>query len=205
MKKMLNLKVITLIFISLFLWGDTQAQSAESQAGNKVNKWFNSHTWLNGLQLEPHKSINKKEFARQYDANKIWWDKAFEYLRVTDLINIPPGRYAIDGDNVFAIITDGPGKEFEQGKWESHRHYNDIQHVIRGEEKIGIAPFPSLTVTEPYDNSKDIAFYTGKGKYYTANPTMFFIFFPENAHRPGIKIHGADPIKKIVIKVKTGL
>ncbi len=201
---MLSLKLIALIIISFFISCNTKVQQAEGPAGNKVNKWFKGHTWLNGLQLKPHKSVNKKEFARQYSANKIWWDKAFEYLRETDLKNIPPGRYAIDGDNVFAIITDGPGKEFEKGKWESHRHYNDIQYVIRGEEKIGIAPFPSLTVTEPYDNSKDIAFYTGKGKYYTANPTMFFIFFPENAHRPGIKINGADPIKKIVIKVKTG-
>lgn len=205
MKNLLYVRVIILVSLSFLLISPAlQAQSENKTTKASTNKWFNSHEWLDGLQLTPHSSIDKKEFEKQYHANKKWWDEAFEYMRVTDLKNIKPGTYKIDGDNVYAMVTEGPGKEFEQGKWESHRHYNDIQYIIKGEEKIGVAPFSSLTVTEPYDNAKDIAFYTGKGKYYIAKPNTFFIFFPQYAHRPGIKVNTNEPIKKIVIKVKTG-
>ena len=157
---------------------NSEAQQGNNQTTKKTREWYNSLDWLNGLQLKPHQSIDQKEFTKQYHANKAWWDKAFEYMRVNDLKSIKPGTFPIDGKNVYAIVTEGPGKEFEQGKWESHRHYNDIQCIISGKEKIGIAPVTSLKVTEPYDNSKDIAYYTGKGKYYIAVPGEFFIFFP---------------------------
>ena len=204
MKKLLYLRLITLVSLSLLLISAGAQAQSQNKTKETTAKWFNSHEWLNGLQLQPHSSVDQKEFARQYHANKAWWDKAFEFMRVTDLAGLKPGTYPIDGENVFATVTEGPGKTFEQGKWESHRHYNDIQYVIKGNEKIGITTFPSLRVTEPYDNTKDIAFYTGKGKYYIATPQMFFIFFPQYAHRPGIKVDGDAPIKKLVIKVGTG-
>ncbi len=35
-----------------------------------------------------------------------------------------------------------------------------------------------------------------------AEPGTFFIFTPEDAHRPGIKVDGFDTLKKVVIKVR---
>jgi beta-galactosidase beta subunit len=58
----------------------------------------------------------------------------------------------------------------------------------------------------PYDPAKDVAFYKADGKFYESDSTMLFIAFPKDAHMPGIKIDGENPIvKKIVIKVKKGL
>jgi biofilm protein TabA len=76
--------------------------------------------------------------------------------------------------------------------------------VIKGEEKIGVAPIGSATVIKPYDAAKDIANYTVEGKYYTASPDEFFLFFPGDAHRPNIKVTGYDTvkIKKLVIKIR---
>jgi len=45
--------------------------------------------------------------------------------------------------------------------------------------------------------------YQGEGTYYTAGQDEFFLFFPNNAHRPTIKAEGFDSSKKIVIKIKT--
>ena len=33
------------------------------------------------LQLKPHRSINNEEFANQYHTDKLWWDKAFAFLK----------------------------------------------------------------------------------------------------------------------------
>tara|TARA_R110000868_G_scaffold127458_6_gene335125 strand:+ start:10789 stop:11409 length:621 start_codon:yes stop_codon:yes gene_type:complete len=205
MKEKCHLKLMKAIFIYfLFISFNSMAQEKNDNISKKTVQWYNGYDWLNGLQLKPHQSIDQKEFARQYHANKAWWDIAFEYMRVTNLEDVEPGIFPIHGKNVYVIITEGPGKNFEQGKWESHRHYSDIQYVIKGKEWMGIAPPTSLTVTEPYDDPKDIAFYTGEGKYYIGDPEQFFIFFPQNAHRPGIKVNDDAPVKKIVIKVRTG-
>ncbi len=36
---------------------------------------------------------------------------AFSFLQTTDLVNIKPGKHLIDGDNVYAIVTEGPTRK----------------------------------------------------------------------------------------------
>jgi YhcH/YjgK/YiaL family protein len=146
---------------------------------------------------------NKLEFARQYQADPARWDKAFNYLKTTDFSTVQPGRYPIDGDNVYAVITLGPGRSPDTAMWESHRNYEDIHYVISGKEQLGIIPIKEAKVLEPYDSAKDLAHYTAKGKYYTAVPGTFYIVTTEEAHRPGLKADGYDgQIKKLYIKVR---
>ncbi|MDQ6905082.1 MAG: YhcH/YjgK/YiaL family protein, partial [Bacteroidota bacterium] len=149
-----------------------------------------------------HKSINVEEFAKQYRRNKATWDKAFAFLKDNDLQNLAVGKYPIDGDNAFATITQDSTKVFDKTNWESHRKYLDLQSVISGEEKIGVCPIEDATVTKSYDEKRDAANYTAKGKIYTAVPGTFFIFFPGDAHRPGITTGGNAVDKKLVIKIK---
>jgi len=171
----------------------------------KATSWFKAREWTNGLNLEPHKSIDVLEFAFQYTKNKAYWDKAFAYMRDTDLDKVAPGKYYIDGDNVYVLITEGNTKAFEDSKWEAHIKYIDIQYAIRGMEKIGVAPFTKAIITSPFDAVKDIGFFNipeAISEYYVAEPGTFFIFFPKDAHRPGIRIEGIDSDKKLVIKIK---
>lgn len=170
----------------------------------KASKWFSSRKWLNGVKLKPHQTIDQLEFARQYHANKSYWDKAFAYLKETDLDTVKPGRYHIDGENVYASITEAPTRELDSSKFEAHQKYVDLQYVKKGKELIGVAPLSLLSVTDAYDASKDIGFHAGEGKYYEAHPGIFFIFFPKNAHRPGLNVKGGEVVKKLVIKVSTG-
>ena len=168
-----------------------------------AKKWVKSGVWSNGT-IKPHPSINPVEFARQYQKNKDAWDKAFKFLNDKKLDTLSVGKYTIDGTNVFATITDVPSKEFDQSAWESHHNYIDLQYVIRGKEKIGVAPVASATVIKPYDLGRDAANYTAEGKYYVASPGEFFLFFPSDAHRPNIKAEGYETVKvkKLVIKIK---
>ena len=168
----------------------------------QADEWFERGEWLNDAPFKPHDSINRAEFAKQFHTHESRWRKAFEFLRDTDLAALPPGEYTIDGDDVFAIVAEAAKKDFADTKWESHLKYQDIQMVIEGGEQMGIAPVSALAVTEPYDESKDVGFYTGDGTIHTAEPDVFFIFFPSDGHRPDIKIPGIERDKKIVVKVK---
>jgi biofilm protein TabA len=167
-----------------------------------AKEWFMKKDWSGGLKLKPHPTINQQEFARQYAINKTYWDKAFAFLKDSNLIAMPVGRHPIDADNVFALITENPTKDYDSTQWESHRNFIDLHYVISGEEKIGDCSVTKLSVTKPYDASKDVINYSGEGKLYDATPETFFLFFPSDGHRPGITPGGKKTDKKIVINIR---
>jgi YhcH/YjgK/YiaL family protein len=195
--------LFSLTLILALLIGDLRAQgNTKVWTTKQVDQWFQKKEWLNGLALQPHETINKAELARQYQLNKVYWDKAFAYLKEPDLKTLPNGRYPIDGENVFVFITENPTKNLDSTQWESHKNYVDLHYIISGEEMIGDYPITKLMLTKPYDASKDIANYSGTGKLYAARPGTFFIFFPDDGHRPSISPGGNKPDKKIVIKIR---
>ncbi len=199
---MKKLFLSALYFGTSFLFMTAVAQNTNEWTKNKSKKWFKEKEWLGGLELKPHKTVDVQEFARQYHLNKSYWDKAFAFLKNTDLNKIAKGKYPIDGENVYASVTADSSKNFDKTNWESHRKYIDIQYVINGEEKIGVYPVSKATVTKEYDDKKDAANYSADGKLYSATPGTFFIFFPSDAHRPNITPGGNKVVKKIVIKVR---
>jgi len=171
-----------------------------------ADKWVKSKEWANGFKPTVDPSVNSQEFAKQYYANKAGWDKAFEFLKRTDLATLAPGKYPIDGDNIYATVSDDPLKEMAQSNWEDHHDYIDLHYVIAGKEKVGGTAFTNVqnNIVTPFDATKDIGFYKyDNGAYYTATPDNFFLFFPTEAHRPHLKIDGYDgKAKKVVIKIK---
>jgi YhcH/YjgK/YiaL family protein len=182
----------------------TNPANAQQKFNAKTaHQWVKNGTWKNGLRLNLYSSCNEVEFANQYNSNKTAWDKAIDFLRDRNLDLIAVGKYPIDGDNVFAVVTEAPSKEFDDTKWEAHKRYIDLQYVIKGKEKIGLGPADSTLVTTPYDPVKDVANYDVAGNYFIATPKVFFLFFPGDAHRPSIKVNGYDVVKKLVIKIKT--
>jgi YhcH/YjgK/YiaL family protein len=191
-----------IIFSFMFLIFLLTGFHAAAQTDKQVNDWYQKKEWLSGLKMKPHTSINKTTFAKQYQLNKKYWDEAFAFLKEHNLDTMAAGRYAIDGDNVYAMITENPTKDLDSTKWESHNNYIDLHAVINGEEKIGVADITNLNITMPYNASKDLINYSGDGKFYTALPGTFFLFFPADAHRPGITTNKNKPDKKLVIKIR---
>lgn len=191
------------ILLFSFGHGHLSAQPTNSDwSAHKAEKWFKKKEWLNGLSIKPHSSIDKVQFAKQYHLNQAAWDKAFAYIRNTDLTKLTNGRHVIDGTNVFAIVTEAPTKDYCKTAFESHQKYIDLQYVISGEEKMAKAPLTSVTIDKPYNEAADIAYYTGEGKIYKVPAGTFMLFFPANAHRPNITSPGGNKVvKKIVIKI----
>jgi len=130
--------------------------------------------------------------------------KAFEFLKKVDA-TLPTGRHEIDGDRVYASVQRYTTKPVEQGALESHQKYTDVQFIITGRETILWAPLSAMKeVTQPYNAEKDIAFY---GMVPGTTPVrlgngQFAIFFPEDAHAPGLQWDGAGEVMKVVVKVR---
>jgi len=127
---------------------------------------------------------------------------AFDYLRRTDLSKIEPGTYEIDGRKVYAMVQQYDPKARENGRWEAHRKYIDVQYVHKGEELFGYANLLDLKAGT-YDEAKDFLSLQGgeRGDFFFVREGTFIILFPQDAHMPGIA--GANPqsVKKFVVKV----
>ena len=168
-----------------------------------VAEWFAEKSWFKGCKLTPSNTINLEELKKHYAINKAYWEKVFEFISKNDLVNLPVAKYTIDGDNVFAPVSEYETKLPADGRWEAHKKYLDIQIVLSGKEQMGIAPIKESTVVVPYNETKDVMFVeTSAGKDYHAQPGTFFIFFPTEAHRPNMMDGEQVKVKKIVFKVK---
>ncbi len=128
---------------------------------------------------------------------------ALDYLATTDFSTIEVGRYEIDADNLFALVQKYNSIPKEQGKWECHRKYIDIQFIAEGIEQIGFRNINKMKVITEYNPEKDVAFLSGEGDYVTVEKGFYGIFFPQDAHQPKVAPGNAPgQVKKVVIKIK---
>jgi len=129
------------------------------------------------------------------------FEKVFQFLRQQSLESLEEGRYEIEGNEVYAMLTDKPGKNVEDAKLEVHDSYIDIQILLRGQETMGYLDRRFCKDEHShYDEVKDIAFYNDAPEvFFTLEPGNMVIFFPYDAHAPMI---GSDAIRKIIVKVK---
>lgn len=197
----MNYKSILLLLILCIAGVGSHAQkSSQPVSTKKIDKWIQQKDWASGLSLNLHASVNNAAFYEAYHTNKKLWDTAFAFLQTQDLINMPIGKRPLIGETVFISVTDEPSKNMADVKWESHKKYIDLQYIIKGKEIIGVADASKATVTKPY--TPDAMNYIADGTYYTTDSRTFFLFFPNDAHRPTIKADGYDVVKKIVIKIQ---
>lgn len=143
------------------------------------------------------------DHAALYAALSPRFSAAFAFLARGDVRTLPPGRYLIDGDAVFALVQEYGTRAPEPRRFETHRRHIDIQFIAAGTERIGVADPATLRVTEPYDPAKDAEFLTGEGTDFTVAADQFLVLYPHEAHQPCL--HPAavpEQVRKIVIKVR---
>jgi len=127
---------------------------------------------------------------------------AFEFLKRPDLAEIAPGRYVLQGDDLFAIVQDYDTKPVEKGFLEAHRTYIDIQFLVRGTECVGYAPFEGQKEKDPFSVEKDIGFYEGGFSLCPLKAGSMMILWPEDAHAPCLDNGSVHAVRKVVVKVK---
>ena len=126
--------------------------------------------------------------------------RAFDFLRKVDLASLKSGRNEIDGDKMFVMFDQKPGKGRKGARLESHRKYIDIQLTMSGGEEIGWRRKPACEkITEPFKPDNDIQFYGDEPATWLAVPPKHFaIFWPEDAHAP---LAGEGELQKLIVKI----
>lgn len=141
-----------------------------------------------------------KDLVRYVSLNQNF-DKVIKFIEGNSIENLPLGRTDIDGDNIFISTQEFEGKNRDDAKLETHKKYIDIQTPYSYTETLGWRDLNNTAkVAKPYNETDDIAFFDDEAtSYITVKPGECVIFFPEDAHAPGI---GEGLLKKAVIKVK---
>ena len=128
-------------------------------------------------------------------------DTALDFIR--NNTSWEPGRYEIDGG--YILYQDQNTKPLDEGTYENHKLYVDIQVLLEGEGWCTLwNRVEEMTEAVPYDEVKDAARWIGDGTVVSLKPGMFVCFFPTDAHKPDRHMDGATPsaYKKYVIKLR---
>jgi YhcH/YjgK/YiaL family protein len=136
------------------------------------------------------------------------WQWAISWLR--DLpADVPLGLQEIIGRDMYVSVQEYDTKDRNAARFESHRRHIDLQYTLAGTEVIDWLPVPALNPDGPFDSDKDFQFYSAVSDLVPTslvNSTgRFAIFFPQDAHRPGVRLAGCPRVRKLVIKISLDL
>jgi YhcH/YjgK/YiaL family protein len=151
---------------------------------------------------QPDQSINLEQAAEHFEKFHERWNTAFTFLAGTDLKSLKLGRIDLSED-VFVLVSEYTTKNSDEAKYESHRKYIDLQYLLAGQELIGLTKPDELNVISPYSEENDVAFYEfNGGEFLSASPSNYFIFFPDDAHKPCVSVDSQTDVRKVVVKIK---
>ena len=128
-------------------------------------------------------------------------DDAISYVLNTDLLALELGKHELN-ENIIVNRQQYYGKT--DAFAESHKDFIDLQIVLKGKEKMGYADISNTTVRvmEDYNQEIDLAkYFVNDECFYEMSEESFALIFPEDIHRPGMKIDDGL-IEKVVIKIK---
>lgn len=135
-----------------------------------------------------------------YGAHKTF-KKAFSFLINNDFNNWACERLELDSSLGYAIIQEYLTKETKDCSWEAHRRYIDIQYIVRGLELIEYSPLSVMKIGS-YEYERDNLSMNGEGQTLELTAGSFAVFFPQDAHMPGLIKTSSSLVKKVVVKCK---
>ena len=141
------------------------------------------------------------EHAELYVATHRLLEEALRFLTTDDLPRLEAGRHEVAG-GAYASVQAYTTSPFEQGSFESHRRYVDVQYLIAGEEWIYVAAPDALHTTQGYDQQSDCTLYRGTPETRVLmRPGCFLLLFPHDAHMPCVTVERPAAVKKVVVKL----
>ena len=129
--------------------------------------------------------------------------KAIEFIEKKDP-SIEDGRYDIQGDDMFALVSSYKTAKDNASLFEAHRKYIDVQCMLKGEERIDVVQGADFRIKERYSAKKDV-FFIHTPKCYSSiilSSGNFALFYPQDYHRPGKLISTSKKVRKVVIKIR---
>ena len=130
-------------------------------------------------------------------------EKALEIIEDLDWETVECGTYTVD-DDIFYMVQEYETKHPQEARYEAHEKYVDIQYIVKGEERMEFADATKLKVDEAYNKKKDVVFFKEPKVIdaFIVSAGDYRIFYPEDAHRPGLCVGEPSKVKKILAKVR---
>lgn len=107
----------------------------------------------------------------------------------------------IDFPGGFMTLQQGMTKSAEEGDYEAHKTYLDVQVLLEGSETVIWADTATLTETVPYNAETDKVMYTGPGSALDIRPGMCYVCWPYDAHKACRHQTQTAEYRKAVIKL----
>ncbi len=193
------MKTIKMLIVATIMLMTTGLAHAQGDALS----WTLGRSWSNGFNALPDVCTNLDEFQRQYVKNQEQWDAMFQWLATNDLLELPVGKYPIEGTTLVASVEEGENGELEKRRSESHYHHIDFQYVVSGTERFAL-----LDHSTSYPNcayKPDVIHYDYDVEttvFIDSTPERFFLFFPSDWHIAKIATDlPSQHIKVVVVKL----
>ena len=131
-------------------------------------------------------------------------DRVFDLIDTEDFASMPDGKYDVDGENLYYMVQRYATLPIEDGLFEAHRKYIDIQLVVSGSEVIGYANLDGLAVSSPYDETNDCELYERPEKWTLLEccSDSFVVLWPQDTHMPCRISEQECDVCKVVLKVR---
>lgn len=119
---------------------------------------------------------------------------------VKALPELEVGRYEFEGG--FFMVQKGCTKPLEEGTFEAHRKYIDVQILMEGSEEVAWSDITDLTTVIEYDPEKDAERLTGESDHVIKiSEGMFYAAFPHDGHKPVSHTAEQQTFTKVVMKL----
>lgn len=148
------------------------------------------------------------DWQRERDVYHPVINDALQWLAEQDLTTLAAGKHDMLPDNqMFCLIQQPETGPVVERRPESHYNYVDIQFLISGAEKIGVARLHPDNIIAESKPEHDIVFYQQvvNESVVSFRPGMFAVFFPHDIHRPCCQDGEAAQIRKAVVKINLSL
>ncbi|MDO4340284.1 MAG: YhcH/YjgK/YiaL family protein [Eubacteriales bacterium] len=111
-----------------------------------------------------------------------------------------PGRYEFEGG--YFMIQEGVTKPMEEGSFETHRKYIDVQILLKGCEELAWKDCKDLTTVVSYNAEKDQERLNGsKDHVMLISEGMFYAVFPQDGHKAISHTDNQHSYFKVVMKL----
>lgn len=141
--------------------------------------------------------IDRIENYRHYAALHPLLEEGVQFA--LSLKEAPAGRY--DKGAFFVLVQEGETLPLEEGLYETHKRYWDLQIVAEGEELVQWQDVSLLEEEAAYSEEKDMAFWKGEGILFPVSQGMFYLAMPQDAHMPCRTKGEPQQYRKLVLKL----
>ncbi len=131
--------------------------------------------------------------------------KAIECITQESFLKKLEAEERIDGDGYYVMLQEYNTKPENEGRWETHKRYIDIQYIVSGMEMTKYTNLLNLEEIIESDEERDFYFYRNavREDSMVVRSGEFVIFFPEDGHKPSLHVDGElVEVKKMVVKVR---